>query len=150
MKPSIIVYGVPNGKTRFAERIAKFYGLKNGGSFSMNKLCSRDFVYFVDGPFNTLMGGIQVKSFSEVADEINAAIPLTDWSQDLPSVKGVFQTDDSNGHAWSYWDGKKFCYRGFIDCGQTPNHAYDMRLIETALPEITKWRGLSEEPIVID
>jgi hypothetical protein len=148
MKPSLIIYGVPNGKTRFAERIAKFYGLRNGGLFNIGMISSRGYVYFVDGPFNLRMSGIKVKSFSEVADEINAAIPLTDWRygvNELPdrNKKGVYlATVDRGEEFYRYWDGAAFMY-GAYDV----NSASSMGKHAWWKSDLLFWRGLSQEPI---
>jgi hypothetical protein len=145
----MIVYGAPNGKTPFAERIAKFYGLRNGGAFSLLTACSRGYIYFDSLEFPSGMG-ILVKSFREVADEINAAISYTEFVLGEPTIVGEYEVKFSS-HDPAYkrwWHGDGWSYAILEEHTQRQkdfNASYRQDYMWRPL-----WRGLSEEPIVID
>lgn len=146
MKPSIIIYNVPGGKTRFAERIAKFYGLRNGGTFSLQTVCSRGYIYFHSAEFASGMR-ILVKSFSEVAKEINAAIPLTPINTGCPSVEGEYFVSYHKHSEFfrRWWHGDRWSYAMLDEMTQG-----EKNLAASTRHDIfwrPYWRGLSQEPI---
>lgn len=150
MKPSLIVYNVPNGKTRFAERIAKFYGLKDGEDHKRIGMYEKEFIYFVeDGtlPYGILKAGAIIKSFREVADEINAAIKPSQWQNGEPAIIGEYDVkyseDKPNYRRW--WHGDSWSYAMLDGTSQESKNLHaGFRQDPTWRPF---WRGLSEEPI---
>lgn len=72
---------------------------------------------------------------------------LTGWfDPDVkPAIPGVYEVKSrygSPGPWYSYFDGKKFCYR---DKGG-PQAAAKNSWLETVAPESATWRGLAEDP----
>lgn len=161
MNKSIIVYGPQGcGKTRYAERIAKHFGLSS----------------FVDG-FDPVRTGIilygmlyltnnmrtpeirarnvstgMVLPFAEVAKQINDAIPRTEWFP--PDVKpahiGAYEVEDDYARiiktdfGFQSYNGK---YWG-VYC----SHLGDPDLLDAEYESAFQknyWRGLAEEPIIV-
>jgi hypothetical protein len=62
-----------------------------------------------------------------------------------PSIIGVYQVDDEDGWPadewYSFWDGKKFCYRG-----DSPEVAFARRFERTDCGSSARWRGLASDP----
>lgn len=150
MNPSLIVYNVPNGKTRFAERIAKFYGLRlYKKEFKVGQWAWEEGWLYITRqiiPNDEYVG--LAKSFREVADEINAAIPLTDWQEGEPPLIGEYLVYDHEGGNKSWWHGDCWSYGILYGYSQKfKNIAAGKRQDNNWRP---RWRGLAEEPIVID
>lgn len=146
MKPSMIVYGVKGGKTRFAERIAKFYGLINGGKFSHKRIMVENHVYFYDGTVDKLFAAIISKSFSEVADEINTAIPLTALQAGEPTIVGEYDVYSSAARKCHrrWWHGDRWSF-ALLSNSQAIKNVFASEFQGISWRPF--WRGLSEEPI---
>lgn len=151
MKPSIIVYNVPGGKTRFAERIAEFYGLKPCIMRPTMVVRQTDEIGFIEETRIALMRewGFEVKPFEEVAKEINAAIPLTDWRSDNPTIDGEYIAGTVRSNLIrSYW--RNGYWSNFFYETSPQNFKDDSASIKCQARYIeggVEWRGLSEEPI---
>jgi hypothetical protein len=150
MNKSIIVTGVPGGKTRFAERIAKHLGLHriniqwNGTSIFL-----RGHLYITDSK-NVGAFAPHVLTFAEVAKQINEAIPLTEWFPygTEPVRKGEYNaTYDENKEAIRWWDGKQWSAAYFRY--ETDGEKRRCKSTPLCLPIEITWRGLSEEPIIV-
>jgi len=152
MKPSLIIYNVPNGKTRFAERITKFYGLKYvSGNLATDTIAifTNDFLYLSQGEKPKGAFGKHAKSFREVADEINAAIPLTDWQSGLPPMTGeYFASAFRLERTKRWWNGKSWSMN-YDDVSSEAAKQRNRKLQATRGDKNAgiEWRGLSEEPI---
>lgn len=153
MAKSIIVYGVPGGKTRFAQRIADHFGLR---------LADRIF----DCDHGIEVGGLLYfseanekpssvynefsRSFQEVADEINAAISLTDWQSGPPPMVGEYDTLSTYDRepVWRrYWNGEVWSYAFRESYNQ---FQCNMKASKLQSPHWRpEWRGLSAEPIKV-
>lgn len=156
MAKSIIVYGVKGGKTRFAKRIAEHFGLKLAKKeFSGKKdtgiLCD-GFLYFTREP-EAPKGfyAAHSRSFQTVADEINASIPLTDWQSGPPPMVGEW-----NASRWSqsenrmWWHGASWSESYQPDQSEWRRNRSAKTLNPGGVSNLEiKWRGLSEEPILV-
>lgn len=164
MNKSIIVYGPQGcGKTRYAERIAKHFGLTIINDADDPRQL-RDFhrmkcLLLTSTDKATICAELmldpsefnRVLSFAEVAQQINAAIPLTDWfptgtkPAKIGEYNASYYTSSITSRRW--WNGLSWscCWYPNEDeeekarCKDSPGIAFG---------EIT-WRGLAEEPIVV-
>jgi len=162
MNKSVIVYGPQGcGKTRHAERIRKHFGLDSiVDDFDPRKGMMLYGVLYLTcdmrapmmRPTNKRMG--QLFSFAEVAQQINDAIPLTDWQSGPPPAVGEWNSSYNNGFNANrsnkrWWNGEYWSCIYFDsdpqdaknDCaGLKSTHDDESRFV---------WRGLAEEPIVV-
>lgn len=67
---------------------------------------------------------------------------LTEWyPADIPPVrKGVYQTMETEGICYAYWDGHCFGFR-VLAAIYRPKEAYRGRKLMTFFPERQVWRG---------
>lgn len=152
MAKSIIVYGVKGGKTRFAQRIAEHFGLKNHQAHVLRMYCegSIGFVESEAAGKDWAQMGFETRSFQSVADEINALIPLTDWQSGPPPMVGEYDTfaENDRGYMWRrYWNGNlwSLAFRESDTEVQRNNTAARLQ----SLLFFPAWRGLSAEPIKV-
>lgn len=152
MKPSIIVYNVPGGKTRFSERIAKFYGFDNfhqGSDFHIKGIDEVGFIESTKWLAEWEEFGFTLKSFEEVAMEINAAIPLTEWRKGTPTIDGEYIASTTGSNLIrSYW--RKGRWSNFFYESSPQKFKDDNASIKCPYKYLqcgVEWRGLSEEPI---
>jgi hypothetical protein len=151
MNKSVIVYGPQGcGKTRNAERIRKHFGLERivddfcgiiGPAFDKGILY---LTCFDDPGYKKI--GLRMISFAEVAQQINDAIPLTEWfgPDTTPGQPGIYKTREPDESEWfNYFDGLEWHF-GHGEVDRVTHYA-------NALPDylMDGWRGLAEEPIVI-
>lgn len=150
MAKSIIVYGVPGGKTRFAQRIADHFGLTRiVVSWAGYCPCTEDVLYVTSG-FNFGDWKTKSKSFQEVADEINATISLTDWQSGPPPMVGEYEVwaSDNAASGWPrWWNGSAWSF------AMLPPYSQERKDILAGTLHSAewrpKWRGLSQEPIKV-
>jgi uncharacterized membrane protein len=153
MAKSIIVYGVPRGKTRFAQRIADHFGLRIAeNEFANDVIHMYGYLYLTriaqqpKGNFTAAS-----RSFQSVADEINATIGLTDWQSGPPPMVGewnasAFKRDDTR----RWWDGDKWSMNYINrDCIEHRARMAHMRASRGDSKKGIEWRGLSAEPIKV-
>lgn len=151
MSKSIIIYNVPGGKTRFAQRIAKHFGLSRvnyrNGTAPWEPEGSIYFIPRIDSPIGT---SEYARSFQSVADEINASIPLTDWQSGPPPMVGEwnasFGANFPNRRRW--WDGERWSHV-WIDGLTSQELSNKSAAIRIEDAEGMVWRGLSQEPIKV-
>ncbi len=151
MNKSIIVTGVPGGKTRFAERIAKHFRLHaihqqwNGTS-----IFPCDYLYVTDSK-HVYASAPHVMTFAEVAKQINDAIPTTQefstaqmqWpDKDRPGI--YMASVSSDQEFYRYWDGRNFHYGD-----DEKDTAFIVRGRRWPRKSNLCWRGLAEEPIIV-
>jgi len=156
MNKSVIVYGLA-GMEKYADRMAKHFNLLrwkflpirivNGRAVA--RISVADTLYLAISDVKPTAEARHCYSFAEVAKQINDAIPRTPWfpmSQN-PHHIGVYELraprNEEQTH-WSLWDSEwKFSAatadRAAIQCvrGDGPYRTN------------TGWRGLAEEPIVV-
>lgn len=152
MAKSIIVYGVPGGKTRFAQRIADHFGLefipyREGGSpwDCMGQ------IHFSDRAEPHHSTAEWARSFQSVADEINATISLTDWQSGPPPMVGEWNASGyrfENTRRW--WNGKNWS----MNYSQHSSEEHRNQMAKTDISPSDReremeWRGLSAEPIKV-
>ncbi|MBV8666760.1 MAG: hypothetical protein JO269_09775 [Burkholderiaceae bacterium] len=162
MTPSIIIYGSPDcDMERYAERIARHFKaekmLRLKHKESSDIRFYRGFSYkpaliFFEGiPNKDDLNGELCHSFSEVAEQINDAIPRTerfDGGQDIfPSRIGEYNASIlKDPDAKRFWNGVCFSC-SYYDCEDETRKAY-CRTIPSSDMNIF-WRGLSEEPVEV-
>lgn len=149
MAKSIIVYGVKGGKTRFAQRIADHFGLelaayefqREGNNFmwTYSKLYLSSDTDNPGGEYSP-----HSRSFQSVADEINAAIPLTDWQSGPPPMVGEWEIQEGRTLWRRWWDGECWSF-AWEPCGIFSDYCNFKRDKNFHEP----WRGLSAEPIKV-
>jgi len=153
MAKSMIIYGVPGGKTRFAQRIADHFGLKNHQAQVLRMYCegSIGFVESEAAGKDWAKMGFETRSFQSVADEINASIPLTDWQSGPPPMVGEWNASRF-GHEENrmWWNGKNWSLSWHPDdvIATKNNRARKNNPADTWSYAI-QWRGLSQEPIKV-
>ena len=149
MAKSIVVYGVPGGKTRFAKRIADHFGLTlatqsfedAGLIFPFGRL------YLSQNELEPTNYKLHLRSFQEVADEINASIPLTDWQSGPPPMVGEWNASwGHNVKTRRWWNGDvwSFAFEEIFpqeekNCNASQRYPFND----------IEWRGLSQEPIKV-
>ncbi|WOH61942.1 hypothetical protein [Bradyrhizobium sp. BWC-3-1] len=156
MNKSVIVYGPQGcGKTHWKERIARHLGLQFiVDEWDGQKAMSHDTLYLTANPEHAkhwrYSRGV---SFAEVAQQINDAIPRTQWFTPdvLPEHHGAYETTDIENdtlvlhcHGCQWWNGS---YWGGY--GLTPDES--ARRFPKGYKsdyQVNYWRGLAEEPIV--
>jgi hypothetical protein len=150
MNRPVIVYGPQGcGKTRFAERIAKHFGLtKIVDEFIGVGNLRRGVLYLMTEATAPWYADCEQFSFDEVAQQINAAIPMTDWfhGDTDPVHVGVYQTDhdyDKSRPGYCYWDGQRW------GCERTNREAALLNPFFKGAVQAKDWRGLSEEPLPV-
>lgn len=154
MNKSVIVYGPQGcGKTRYAERIREHFGLERivGELWSFKPLATDGHLYLVTSETWDSSGSVRSMSFAEVAQQINDAIPRTQWfpMNAQPEREGVYELRviDVEGYThWSAWKGEwKNTDRSALKAAPHTERswvAYNHRTNDA-------WRGLAEEPIVV-
>jgi hypothetical protein len=151
------VYGPQGcGKTRYAERIRKHFGLDS----IVDEFDPRGYInptgelYLVncDGPAGS--GVVRCMSFAEVAQQINDAIPLTDWQSGPPPAVGEWNSSYNGGFCAKrsdkrWWNGEYWSCIYFDDDPQDAKN--DCAGIKSTHDDESRfvWRGLAEEPIVV-
>lgn len=149
MAKSIIISGVPSGKTRFAQRIADYFGLKIVPGVQ-GTWYEEGHIYFREPSKLHPDSDDNARSFQSVADEINAAIPLTDWQSGPPPMVGEYDTlstQDINPVWRRWWNGESWSYAWRESYEQFQCNMMASRLQSPHWrPE---WRGLSSEPIKV-
>lgn len=152
MAKSIIVYGVPGGKTRFEKRIAEYFGLIPAVYCNDAALWHEEgFLYLSRNPIAHPHTEEYSRSFQSVADEINAAIPLTDWQSGPPPMVGEWNASTQrNIYARRWWNGDAWSVRYFDNSKQITKNGYAALLASDAdRCSGILWRGLSQEPIKV-
>lgn len=158
MNKSIIVYGPQGcGKTRYAERMRKHFGLSSVVDdfdpvrtgiilYGMLYLTS-DMRTPQIRAGNTIIG--MVFHFSDVAQQINAAIPLTALQRGEPERIGEYiATTGVSQDTRRWWNGERWSTWYFEhDSPATKNKAAKTQSIW--LNGAITWRGLAEEPIMV-
>ena len=155
MAKSIIVYGVPGGKTRFAQRIADHFGLelapKEFCREKNNCIWTEGRLYLARSPIKPDMDyEPHSRSFQEVADEINATISLTDWQSGPPPMVGEWIASiKKDRYIRRWWDGKRWSiwYSKLMD--QEKRDFRSSSPCIAAEQDKVRWCGLSAEPIVV-
>lgn len=152
MAKSMIIYGVPGGKTRFAQRIADHFGLElaayefqregNNLMWTYSKLYLSSDEKNPGGEYSA-----HSRSFQSVADEINAAIPLTDWQSGPPPIVGEWNASLWRTEARRWWDGKAWS-KVFLVSDNAQERNELASLCRTPIHHM-EWRGLSSEPIKV-
>lgn len=148
MAKSIIVYGVKGGKTRFAQRIANYFGLKLANGYSDFSVWKENYCYFSEAEPT---GGLahHGRSFQEVADEINAAIPLTDWQSGPPPMVGEWNaSNQKDSHMRRWWDGWEWSGL-YYEAMSEPFRNVRASIKYGTNQNLIQWRGLSAEPIKV-
>jgi len=159
MNKSIIVYGPQGcGKTVNAERIRKHFGLTGKIVDDWRGIMDHKYGYALyltndsDLVSRARQLGMTAIPFADVAQQINAAIPKTQWF--TPEVKpvniGPYETQDNadrlgkGASGVQAWTGK---YWGtFCSNFQDP----DLLSFEhESIYQENYWRGLAEEPIIV-
>lgn len=153
MSKSIIIYNVPGGKTRFAQRIADHFNIATfhqGDPFTIRQI---DELGFIENDSFLHMwrdAHFEVRSFQSVADEINASISLTDWQSGPPPMVGEwnasFGINFANRRRW--WDGERWSHV-WIDGVTSQELSNKSAAIRIEDAEGMVWRGLSQEPIKV-
>lgn len=156
MAKSIIVYGVPGGKTRFAQRIADHFGLElaayefqregNNLMWTYSKLYLSSDVGNPGGEYSA-----HSRSFQSVADEINASIPLTDWQSGPPPMAGEWNAsryEDPENRMWWHGNGWSSSFHNDESESRKNRLAKEANFGGFSCREI-RWRGLSQEPIKV-
>ncbi len=157
MNKSIIVYGRDISlMIENATRMVKHFNLKRWQTWSKDEPRGGYFIHGVlvlvysETPPKPEGSFCQQISFAEVAKQINDAIPLTDWQSGPPPMLGEWNASayqDPGMRRW--WNGDLW------SMGWSKNHHQDTAnqraKITTAknFSERIFWRGLSEEPIVV-
>lgn len=148
MAKSIIVYGVPGCKTRFAQRIADHFGLIIIPG-EIGEWYASGHIYFREPEKLHPQAEEWARSFQSIADEINALIPLTDWQSGPPPMVGEWNAtrfDSESNRKW--WDGKRWSFSFKQDQSESlRNEAASIK--EAICYDRLKWRGLSQEPIKV-
>lgn len=151
MAKSMIIYGVPGGKTRFAQRIADHFGLtlatyRNGGAVWANE----GFLYFIKSSTAHPLTQEYSRSFQSVADEINATISLTDWQSGPPPMVGEWIASvEKDRYVRRWWDGNRW---SIWYSKSMPQERRDYRSSQPCIAQeqaTVQWRGLSSEPIKV-
>jgi hypothetical protein len=161
MKNSIVVYGQQAcGKTRNAERIRKHLGLNRiiddwDGKRAPYERKAFDadagILYLTSMTREELMalkvGSLWLASFEEVAQQINAAIPLTDWQNSKPQHAGEYIASSfRDGEIRRWWNGKHWSFM-YVE-----SDSQEQKNTCAGIPgpiNGIQWRGLAEEPIVV-
>jgi hypothetical protein len=156
MNKSVIVYGPQGcGKTRWAERIAKHFGLTRiVDGWGCSVFLPHGTLYLTNNEEDVRLWNSEENymSFAEVAQQINDAIPRTQWfpMSAQPEREGVYELRvigfEDYTH-WSAWKGEWKTTTGSAlrAAPQTErswgahNHSVN-----------DAWRGLVEEPIVVE
>lgn len=152
MAKSIIIYGVPGGKTRFSQRIADYFDLIIANVQDGEGLWFPSGYLYFSSRADVHESAVEYsRSFQSVADEINAAIPLTDWQIGPPPMVGewnasAYRMEDTrrwwNGNSWSMNYVKQLSDAAKV-------RFMKMRITKADLVEGIEWRGLSSEPIKV-
>lgn len=155
MNQTVIIYGPQGcGKSRAAERIRQHFGLErildNVDSFDLNhvKWMPAGVLYLVSCEINPAPHITRCMSFADVAQQINAAIPLTDWQSGPPPAAGEYVASTRrNDSLCSWWNGKFWS----VSYGKEVPQAEKNRRagLQSHSPWEKEWRGLAEEPIRI-
>jgi hypothetical protein len=157
MNKSIIVYGPQGcGKTRWAERIAKHFGLATvvDDWDGLGLLNCFNTLYLTAQTANDLeveaAVGYDVRPFAEVAQQINDAIPLTPWQSGPPPMVGEWSAsiDGGSDHIRRWWDGERWSFAWSTDDNQAEKRRRAGRRTYVS-QKVIQWRGLAEEPIVV-
>lgn len=153
MAKSIIVYGVPGGKTRFAQRMRDHFGLSAVVSQWNGYFTAENGVLYLTSGFNFGDFDSPARSFQEVADEINASIPLTDWQSGPPPMVGEWETrkkgfTEGDTQVMRWWDSRRW---SIFYTKDEPQHQQNGSAGHPSWfgNNDLEWRGLSQEPIKV-
>lgn len=153
----IILHGPQGcGKTRYAERIAKHLGrdkIVDDWNGMIDQKHGKALYIVTDGSkalaVARTLQAFDIVSFTEVAQQINAAIPKTKWfhtsQSQWPDKIGVYcATVSSDQEFYRHWDGSNFHYGD-----ETPGKADQVKGNQWPSRSGLYWCGLAEEPITI-
>jgi hypothetical protein len=158
MRKSVIIHSAIGHQYKHAQRIADHFGFKRhqieGGTHpahlkSHNRICFTSQV----GVNEEFAKHFDIYSLSHIVAAINAAIPLTEWREGPPPAVGEWNasiTYDERQRRW--WNGK-YWSRPFFGEQSAPVKnlmASEKSPINDGFPASFKWRGLSQEPIIIN
>jgi hypothetical protein len=154
MNKPIIVQAPPDLAAKYGQRIAKHFGLAQTfynwrGTLDHGTLVSLYLTDRADVLASCRELNMDVRTLEEVAQQINAAIPRTQWfgMDSKPVHVGPYETKlhPSSRSTWQHWNGKRF--GGWA---LTADTACERRVRHTASHfQNVEWRGLAEEPIVV-
>lgn len=150
MAKSIIVYGVPGCKTRFAQRIADHFGLIIIPG-EIGEWYASGHIYFREPEKLHPQAEEWARSFQSIADEINALIPLTDWQSGPPPMVGEWNAsrfEHEENRMW--WNGEFWSASFYHDTPEKQRNTLAGKKNSAGhWAHGVKWRGLSQEPIKV-
>lgn len=155
MNKSVIVYGPQGcGKTRWADRIAKNFGLDvivdDWGCSVFSPHCT---LYLTNNEEDVQLWKDEAicLSFATVAEMINQGIPRTQWfgANDRPVHRGIYECDREEVFPKRGRVTRRLAYCGNDNWEYAEDTGHHVPGDCASFDIFDYWRGLAEEPIVI-